>query len=422
MEKKIKILITGATLPPPYGGLIKRILLHSREWIKSGCEVYLVEVFKRSHAKLSIPINVIYLITSRKKLLIEFMKCLLRYPLFSLSILLRTFQYHIKGCFKFKEVIISPVYEIKLFDILKQIKPDVVITHHAFEESYLTVHACSKLGIPVILTSYSETLFWREKECDKNIAQLYEPLFKFIFENVSHVISPSMHCAKGVLKYVPPTKVSIVYSGVDYTYDKYTQIPKNKAKELIGLYNSRIILFVGQLHWRKGPQYLAQASNSIIEKYPDVKIVFIGKDFGMKKIIEKITENYKDHILFMGSVSDEILPIYIRAADVLVFPSVTQRECMGMSIKEAMLLETPIVAFNVGGISEAILDGETGLLVELGNWKKLADNICKILQYPELSRRICKKARKLALQKFISSVTGKEELSIILNNIIKNIK
>ncbi|MDD2665840.1 MAG: glycosyltransferase family 4 protein [Methanocellales archaeon] len=305
-------------------------------------------------------------------------------------------------------------FAVRFNEVLDEIQPDIVNAHHAFGKSFIAMLICKKKGIPVVLTSYSEMLWWKEKEGEKSWAERYDKMFKYVAKNSAHIISPSAHCAKGPLKYVSEDKVTVVYSGIDIqTYEKYLEIKKEEAKNKIGLKNKKIALFVGQLHWRKGPQFLAKTAPKIVEEIPDSRIVFVGSDLGMKKEIEKITDDVKENILFMDSVSEEDLPLYIRAADILIFPSITESECMGMSMKEAMLLETPVIGFKIAGIPEAVIDGKTGFLVEVGDYEMLANKTVECLKKEESIRELGENAKIRALELFDSRITGRGSLEII---------
>ena len=410
----IKILVCGVEIPPPYGGMAKRTLLHAREWISESNTVYFLTSRKKENEDaLDIPINLLY--EQNSSAIKWLLSCLLKNPKLFLKALFMSLLYNVTDL---RHLLGFSAFAVRFNEALDEIQPDIVNAHHAFGKSFIAILICKKKGIPVVLTSYSEMLWWKEREREKSWAERYDKMFKYVAENSAHIISPSEYCAKGPLKYVSEDKVTAVYSGIDVqSYEKYLEIKKEEAKNKIGLKNKKIVLFVGQLHWRKGPQYLAKAAPKIVEKIPDAVIVFVGSDLGMKKETEKVTDGVKENILFTGSVSEEDLPVYIRAADVLISPSITESECMGMSIKEAMLLETPVIGFKIAGIPEAVVDGKTGFLVEVGDYEMLANKVVECLKKEKLIRELGKNAKIRALELFDSRVTGRRSLDIINDNL-----
>ena len=107
----------------------------------------------------------------------------------------------------------------------------------------------------------------------------------------------------------------------------------------------------------------------------------------------------EDRVIFHGWKSHEELAELYRTCCFLVVPSVWP-EPFGICGIEAAFFGKPAVAFNVGGISEWLIDGETGFLVEPYNKAKMADRIMALLADDDLRRRMGKRARELALEKY----------------------
>ena len=113
----------------------------------------------------------------------------------------------------------------------------------------------------------------------------------------------------------------------------------------------------------------------------------------------QLSPSVMSHVTFAGSIPQQQLVNFYREADVFVFPSMWN-EPFGMPIIEAMATGVPVVATRGGGIPELIIDGETGLLVERGDAKALADAIIRLLSDEELRKSMGKAARKRAIELF----------------------
>ena len=145
--------------------------------------------------------------------------------------------------------------------------------------------------------------------------------------------------------------------------------------------NGALILFVGHVRPRKGPQVLVNALTTIRERHPEARAVFVGPDFGFTAELKVLAERLgvAETVDFVGTVSDRELPEYYAAADVFVFPTTTTIECLGLTFVQAMFAGIPVVATRIAGAPEVIRDGVDGFLVEPGNPNALADRVNELL-------------------------------------------
>jgi len=411
----MNILITGRIeIPPPYGGMARRILNNCKVWTGENHKVCLLYHSKKKEVDLmgadKVKIYFVYpfdmLRALRQK---QFLPYFFKHP-FSLlqftqlivnhlEIAWEIFKIFRNFSFKRYNLIIFHYwnYAQKLIEIIQKERIHIIEAHYGFESTLVSEIVADRLNIPVIISSYAEAVYWREKGEEK--AEKYAPLFDITYNRAKKVIAPSWHCAKGPLRFVSRNKVEVIYSSIDvYQYEEYLKKEKEIKKEMGFKKEERIVLFVGMLDPRKGPQFLAKAAPYIFQKMPNTKIVFIGSDLGFKKKLETLVKNIRERVIFTGGISDELLRKYYTVCDVLAFPSITERECMGMSMKEAMACGKPVVGFSVGGIPEAIIDGETGYLVQPRNEKMLAEKIIKVLKGNErwrMKNACIKRAKEL---------------------------
>lgn len=142
-----------------------------------------------------------------------------------------------------------------------------------------------------------------------------------------------------------------------------------------------VILFVGQVRARKGPQVLLEALPAIRRRHPDARVVIVGPDHGYADELRLGAQRLEvDHAVdITGAVADEALPAYYAAADVFVFPTLTTIECLGLTFVQAMFAGTPVIATAIAGAPEVIRDGDDGFLVEPGDAKALADRAIEVL-------------------------------------------
>lgn len=200
------------------------------------------------------------------------------------------------------------------------------------------------------------------------------------------------------------------------------------------------LIFVGSLEERKGVCVLAHALNIVFEKYPDLKIEFIGKDTNRNnenistiQLIYKIVNNkYKNNIKFVGQIHNYELNKYLNSAKLGIFPSLFDN--FPYVVLESMATGLHIVGSKNSGMVEMLNDDAS--IYETGNHKDLAE---KIIQKYELSlkqeinkeniirvkeaynpTKICEELLTLyneTIEKHNSKNVSKEGLQIILNNV-----
>ena len=157
-------------------------------------------------------------------------------------------------------------------------------------------------------------------------------------------------------------------NGVDPERFKPTE-GDSALKDNLGLRDKHVILFVGRLIPRKGLHFLINAAKPVLKERNDAMFVIVG-DGPLKSSLDShlrslgISKNF----LLLGDVKEHLLPSLYNCADIFVFPSV--QEGQGIALLEAQASAKPIVAFNVGGVKEAVRQSVSALLVEEGNSRK----------------------------------------------------
>lgn len=156
-------------------------------------------------------------------------------------------------------------------------------------------------------------------------------------------------------------------------------------------------LFVGALAPLKRPLDLLLAHAELRKQFPNIETMVCGdiEDAGYLRSIHKIIAEKKiEGVHFLGRVSQEKLVGLLKGAIALVLPSA--QENSPMTIAEAMAVGLPVVATRVGGVSDMVKHGETGLLCEAGNMRGLTSCMRQLLEDPLLGNRLGDDARKFA--------------------------
>jgi len=209
---------------------------------------------------------------------------------------------------------------------------------------------------------------------------------------------------------VDSAKVRIVPNGVDTEKFKPTD-QMEAARRQFDLGKEPIVLFVGSIIPRKGLQFLIAAAKKVVKEYADVKFVIVGDGPQKNQLINsveatKLSGNFK----FLANVKEDMLPALYNCADVFALPSI--QEGQGIVLLEAEASGKPVVAFDIGGVNEAVRNGETGLLIKRGDSGALADALLRLLGDKALREHMGVSGRKFVSENFTWDLCAQRMLSV----------
>jgi len=286
-----------------------------------------------------------------------------------------------------------PFFVLSYFYTALRLSAESDIIHaHWVLSGALAVAVKKVTGKPVVLTVHGSDLNARPGN------RLASMAYSWIFNSSDLVIAVSNKLRDGILPLVKDrSKVLVVRNCVDLSKFK----PEEKGRKDEG----KTILFVGRLTRDKGVGYLVEAFGAVVGAHPDAKLVLAG-DGPMKAELVKMAEEagLESKVEFLGFVSHDMLPDLYRNAAVLVLPSLS--EGFPLSLVEAMSCGLPAVATRVGGVPEAIVEGETGLLVEPGDVRGLSEALRRVLADGALRRRMSEAARGRVVSEFALSLAA----------------
>ena len=218
------------------------------------------------------------------------------------------------------------------------------------------------------------------------------------------------HIKENYTKYLDTKKkFLVIFRGINVDYfDSTTKLDsdeKGLLKEWQIEKDKKIILLPGRLTGWKGQEVFIEAVNLVnIELgYEAFYAIILGSDQGRdlyKKKLIRLSEQYRlsKQIRFIDHCKD--MALAYKVSDIIVSAS-TEPEAFGRVAVEAQSMEKPIIASNIGGSNETIIDEKTGFLYQAGNAKSLSDKILRTLNMDEtLLKSIGNEGRKNIVQKF----------------------
>ena len=222
----------------------------------------------------------------------------------------------------------------------------------------------------------------------------------FIFSHISENYQKFLNSKK---------KFLVIFRGINTEYFDSDAIKKKDIDKLKATWkiedNKKIILLPGRLTAWKGQEMFIEGINLFKQSNPELDFVavILGDDQGrtvFRKKLERLVEqcNLTQNIKFVDNCN--VMPVAYYISDVIVSSSI-EPEAFGRVSVEAQAMKKPIIASNIGGSKETVIDNKTGLLFESGNPKSLCDKLNEIIKLDTLTLDLMgREGRKNVINRF----------------------
>lgn len=274
-------------------------------------------------------------------------------------------------------------------DLLKKEQVTAIHAHEFTANTYGTMLG-KLVNVPVVATVHGKNYYWEQAK--RRIAYRYVGRMSTMVA-VSDDLRQFLAERVGIMR----KRIRVIYNGVDVCAPSDpVQCIKVRSELELGQWET-IIGAVGSLYPVKGHVYLIQALPTILKEYPKTLLLIVGRgelENELKAEVDRL--NLQDHVRFLGFRND--IHTLLSLMDIFVMPSLS--EGLSMAILEAMAAGLPIVATNVGGNPEIVLDGETGFLVPPENSDILAERVVSLLRDPCRARDFGDRGKRRVTERF----------------------
>ncbi|OGC90381.1 MAG: hypothetical protein A2W25_02180 [candidate division Zixibacteria bacterium RBG_16_53_22] len=222
------------------------------------------------------------------------------------------------------------------------------------------------------------------------------PFFRMIIKRSlasAHHITATSEFLKAVTSNfeIGPVPITVIPFGIDLNLFEFSE-RHDGGTTRIGI--------AKHLHPMYGLDYLIKAFEEISRGRLDLELLIVGKgpsENEYRALARHLGLGNK--VKFMGALPHEKVAQFLATLDIFAMPSICE-EAFGVAALEASATGLPVVATRVGGIPEVVVDCETGLLVERKDVSQLAQAILKLVNEPELRRKMGRAGRKFVEEKY----------------------
>ncbi len=300
---------------------------------------------------------------------------------------------------------------VALFGRARRGSYDLIHSHWLIPQGYIGQKIAKWYALPHIVSVHGTDIFgFRQR--------LILPFKKAAIKNSAAVIANSNATKAEVQKIYQNDNIPVIPTGTTPRDEKLTS---SLSRRDFCNDDCRLIVFLGRLVEEKGLEYLIRALPMIREKQ-DVKLLVIG-DGPERQTLENLARELcvDDDIIFTGAVSHVRIYDYLSLGDFFVGPSISLKsggvEAQGNTFIEAMFARLPVVASDIGGISDAVIHEHTGLLVKEKSPDEIAAAVLRLLDDPSLAKKLAENGHKHA-HAFFSRYSTAQKISALYRNIL----
>lgn len=287
----------------------------------------------------------------------------------------------------------------KLAQIIKEVKPDVV---QANAGDTLKYAALSKLFFgwkqPIVFRNAS-TISLYIKTAPAKL------LNGFFFRFAKKVVSVSNTSATDFAHLFPKFKNNIVTVPIGIEEVNLNETQNNPLQQA----SRPALLHVGGFTYEKNHVRLIEMFEKIHQQQPSASLHCVGSG-PMKQQIEELVKQkgLEKHVTFYGFRNDAMH--FMRNADVLLLPSII--EGLPGVLLEAFYCETPVVAYDVGGIHEVVINNKTGRLVKKGNEEEFVNKVTEALADTTANKQMIQNASQLVMKDYLNTIITRKFLEV----------
>jgi len=289
--------------------------------------------------------------------------------------------------------------------LLLRSKADIVHSHWVLPQGFVAALSARAAGVPHVATAHGSDVFALRGSLMRRFKRFALLRADAVTVNSSATMAAVRVIAPGL------QRIALIPMGAGVH-----ELPDPEAVRTVRARYRRgdgpLLIFVGRLAEEKGVCDLISAVAALSERLPDVTALILG-DGPERQSLEDLARELgmTDRVAFIGWTQQSDIPIYLHGADIFVGPSRCtaegRREAQGLTFAEAMLAGIPVIAGEVGGVTDLVRAGSTGLLVRPGSVSDIVECVVRIHADPELAEGLRRGASELVRRSYTREASAR---------------
>jgi len=325
-------------------------------------------------------------------------------------------RYNIKFVSRFIESLV-------IFKNIMKFKPNIVFFSQWMPYSIFVIIYCKllrkKKSIKIVLGAHGSEILVLQKKY-KNRKKLIQLLALYSLKQADKIIAVSNYTRNLVLNLIDDnSKVITIPNGVDCKEFENPDLTRAKLLTGLGLDHIKekfIVLTLSYITKRKGHETVLSAFRNLINL--PIHYLIAGEGIELNNLKQKVKENdLNEKVTFLGHVDPKYIASLYSAIDLFVMPSYEEEnksdiEGFGIVFLEANACKKAVIGTNCGGIPDAIINEETGYLIDSHDYKTLSDRIEYLYKNPTVLEEMGNNGFKRAKEKFSWEIVSNQLIEI----------
>ena len=283
-------------------------------------------------------------------------------------------------------------YDIAVMGRLRQLflsqEIDAVVTVGAGDNMFWGRLAARRAGVPVILSALHST-GWPDGvgRLNRILTGITDGFIAVAKQHAEYQVNEEKF---------PEKKVFLIPNGIDTERFVFDETSRDQWRHKTGISPKvPVVGIVAALRPEKNHELFLDTAKRVSTLLPDARFVIVGEGSEDKRIRQLAKETgIGERFHFLGSTQD--VPGVLSMLD--LFALTSHNEASPVSIMESLSCQCPVVATDVGSISESVLEGKTGFLVPAGDGMQMAERWMKVLSDPGLGKRLGRQGRQHVIE------------------------
>jgi glycosyltransferase involved in cell wall biosynthesis len=291
----------------------------------------------------------------------------------------------------------------KLLRRFKELRPDVVHTHSS-KAGIIGRRAAHRAGVPAIVHTIHGLAF------TASTSRLVNGVYKWLEQNAAPLtdrivcVADAMRDESLAAGIGRPDQYVTVYSGMETAPFLNPPVPRDVVRRQYGIAGDDVVVgTIARLFHLKGHEDLLDLAPALCAKFPKLKFIWVGDGLLREQFERQIgLMGLTERFILTGLVPPSRIPELCNAMDILVHPS--RREGLARALAQAALTRVPVIAYDVDGNREGLINEQSGYVIPPFDRAKLGEKLDVLLNDPTLARKMGERGREFALDRFDSKV------------------